>query len=576
MPLWLRKASFLPILLLSLLATFVALGPPFFIKRIIDLLESDGLCRGVYISTLAIIVVAAVNSFSDWARVYLMAQLGQEIVLNLRVRLFEHLMRLPFSFFDRVKTGELISRIASDIETLSLFYSRAAIIVFGNLLFLLFLFLAALIWQWQMGLLFLAISPFIFHALTIYSKRVSPYVRKARKQSAELTAELRSILRGMDTIKGLGAETPLASSMEEKIGRLAHCRRESAEIVARWRHYPLAIVTCSCAACLGIGTGMVKEGSMSLGTLIAVTSLFSLLVRPIRQTGFMMAAILRAFASAERVFEVLDVQREDGDDGRRRELPPGEGNVEMEELGFGYGEEEKTLDGINLQFRAGELVALVGPSGAGKTTLAYLIPRFYRPREGKVRIDGVDIAGVSSSSLRKRVGIAFQDSFILNASLRSNVAWGAPDAGEEEVARALEQAQLGELLHDSSKGLDLLLGERGMTLSGGQRQRVALARVLLYDPQILILDEPTASLDQESEIKLHKAISKARKGRLTIVISHRLWAAQRANHIVLLDKGKLVAQAHSEEEEGKSAHNSLLETSELYRKLQNKKHEERN
>ena len=546
-PLTKRWRAFTPVILFSILTVLLGLATPYFIRLSIDTLNKAGMADEVYWYGLAIFLVALLQGLSDWARLYYMAHLGQQILLNWRVSLFDHLMRLPFSFFDKVHTGDLISRVASDIETLSVFYTRAAVMAFGNLAYLAAIFAVMLIWDYRLALVYLALLPLIGHAMSIYSLQVSPYMRTSREQVAELTILLRNGLTAIDTVQGLGFTERLSSHLRMASERLGTSRTNAGAVVARWRNYPTTVVAIACAACLWYGAILVQKGTLSIGTLIGFTAFFGLLGRPIRQTGFMLSVIIRATAAAERVFEILDVHADVSDCEDAKDLPQGAGTVRFENVHFSYDGDEpiKALRGISTTMQAGQVIALVGPSGSGKTTLAHLIPRFYEPQKGSISIDGVDIKSTTLRSLRRRVGIAFQDSFIFSGTLRNNVAWGKPGADDEEITAALERAQLGDVLRRERDGLDIEVGERGLKLSGGQRQRLALARVLLYDPQILILDEPTASLDKTAEEKLHKALENVRQGRLTVVISHRLWTVQKADHIIVLDNGKIVEEART-------------------------------
>ena len=559
----------MPVLLFSFLTVALGLATPYFIRLAIDIFNGTGMTNDVYWLALAIFLVALFQGISDWARLYYMAHLGQQIVLQWRVRLFDHLMRLPFSFFDKVHTGDLISRVASDIETLSVFYTRAAVMAFGNIAFLAAILCVMVFWDYRLSIVYLALLPLIAHAMSIYSRQVSPHIRASRKQVATLTSQLRNGLTAIDTAQGLGFTDELEYSLSATSQRLGESRIKAGNVVARWRHYPTVVVAIACAACLWYGSTLVRTGTMSMGTLIGFTAFFGLLGRPIRQTGFMVSVIIRAAASAERVFELLDVDANVKDSIDSGPLPDGAGTVKFDDVHFSYDGPEgvPALKGISTTLRAGDVIALVGPSGSGKTTMAHLIPRFYEPLKGKLTIDDRDIQKVTLGSLRKRVGIAFQDSFIFAGTLRNNVAWGKPEATDEEITIALEQAQLSDLLH-REKGLDLEVGERGLRLSGGQRQRLALARVLLYDPQILILDEPTASLDKTAEDKLRRALQNVRQGRLTVVISHRLWTVRNADQIIVLDEGKIVQEARGSKES--SADEQLSKAGGLYVRLQQK------
>jgi len=290
-----------------------------------------------------------------------------------------------------------------------------------------------------------------------------------------------------------------------------------------------------------------------------------MLLRPIRQTGMMLSVTMQALAAAERIFEVLDTTPEILDRPGARELTVGKGDIELRNVVFSYDGSHPAIKGVSLRIEPGELAAVVGPSGAGKSTLVHLLLRFYEQQEGTILIDGSDIRDVKIESLRNSLGIAMQNVFVFDTSIRENIRYGNPDASVAEIEGAARAAQLHEFIAELPAGYDTQIGERGVELSGGQRQRLALARVLLRDPAILLLDEPTSSLDSATERMMRDGLDAARKGRTTLVIAHRLWTVHHADRIIVLDDGRLVEEGVGGP--GATAHQRLMEQDGLYRKL---------
>jgi ABC-type multidrug transport system fused ATPase/permease subunit len=307
---------------------------------------------------------------------------------------------------------------------------------------------------------------------------------------------------------------------------------------------------------------------VSLGTLIGFATYIQMLLRPIRQTGMMLNVVMQALAAAERVFEVLDTQPDVQDSPGAYPLPPVEGHIRFEGVSFIYDggpDGAEALRDVDLEAAPGETVALVGPSGAGKTTLVHLLPRFYEPQQGRITIDGHDVTQVTVESLRDAIGIALQTVFLFDASIGENIAYGAPHATQREIEWAARVVQMDDFIQSLPMGYGTPVGERGVRLSGGQKQRIALARVLLTNPRVLILDEPTSSVDADTERRMQQALGEVRAGRTTFVIAHRLWTVQQANQILVLRDGRIVERARSTPE--RSAHEALLAAGGFYRQV---------
>ncbi len=557
----------LALVVLALLATTaVELAPPVLIRYGVDRLMLGGEARGIIWLAAGLFGLSIVQGAVDFARLYAMAGAGHRIVFGLRSAVFRHLSSLSFSFYDRARTGELMSRVTADIDTLSDFFGRAAVIVLTNILILLGILAVLFGWNWRLGLLFLAVTPLLVHGMLVYARQVRPAMMRTRRALAALTNTLQQSLSGILVVKLFGREPFEAQRADRQASALQQANIGAARVSALWMPYANVLMGVITGLVLWYGGRGVVRQTVSLGTLIAFTSYVSMLLRPIRQTGMMLNVMMRAAAAAERVFEVLDTEPEIRDAPNAYALPAVQGSVRYEGVQFSYDGEHDVLHDIALAAAPGEMVALVGASGSGKSTLVHLLPRFYDPQAGAITIDGHDIAAVTVESLRDAIGIALQTAFLFDTSVGDNFAYGAPDASRADIERVARDAQLHDFVSSLPMGYETPVGERGVRLSGGQRQRIALARVLLRDPRILILDEPTAAVDAETERQMQAAMRRARQGRTTFVIAHRLWTVQEADQILVLDQGRIVERAHGDEIA--TAHQQLVAAGGLYARLQ--------
>lgn len=550
-----------------LVTTLLGLAPPWLIRASVDRFIVPGRREYIWWAAGGLLALSVLQGAVDFLRLYLMAYTGQRIVFEIRNTVFRHLSRLSFSFYDKARTGDLMSRVTADVDVLSQFFGRAAVMVLTNFLTLAGILVVLLIWNWRMGLLYLLLLPLIAFGIRTYAVRVRPAMGRMRRKLGELTALLQESLAGILVVKVFGREV---FEQEKAVRQSAAFRKagiETTRITSFWMPTTSVLMGIGIALVLWFGGRGVIAQTVSLGTLIGFTVYINMLFRPIRQTGMMMGVLMRSAAAAERVFEVLDTRPDIQDTPGAEPLPPVDGHIRFEGVSFSYDDRLEVLRNIDLDVQPGEMLALVGLSGAGKTTLVHLLPRFYDAETGLITIDGRDTRKVTIKSLRDAVGIALQTVFLFDASIGDNIAYGSPHAGRKEVEWAARAVQIADFIDSLPMGYDTPVGERGVRLSGGQKQRIALARVLLADPRIFILDEPTSSVDAETEQRMQQALQKVWAGRTTIVIAHRLWTVRQADHIVVLHEGRIVERGRRSATQ--SAHEILMAAGGPYSKLYN-------
>jgi len=552
------------VVLAALATTAVELAPPWIIRLTVDRFMMEERTAQIWLAAGGLLALSLVQGGIDFLRLYLAAFTGQRIVFDLRNEVFEQLSRLSFSFYDRARTGDLMSRVTADIDVLSNFFGRAAVIVLTNLLILIGILATLLVWNWRLALTYLGLLPFIVLGMWAYARRVRPAWRRVQRQLATLTGMLQESLSGIQVVKLFGREAFEQQRVNRQSGKVLQANLQTGRIASLWMPYASVAMGVGTALVLWVGGRNVIADVISLGTLIGFVTYVQMLLRPIRQTGMMLNVVMQSLAAAERVFEVLDAEPDVQDAPDAYPLPPIEGRVRFEDVSFAYDGGDHVLRDVTLEAAPGEMVALVGPSGAGKTTLVHLLPRFYDARSGRITIDGHDITQVTVKSLRDAIGIALQTVFLFDASIGENIAYGSPHATQQEVEWAARVVQMHDFIQSLPLGYGTPVGERGVRLSGGQKQRIALARVLLTDPRILILDEPTSSVDADTERRMQQALQEVRAGRTTFVIAHRLWTVQHADQILVLREGQIIERARPMSQ--RSAHEVLLAAEGFYQR----------
>jgi ATP-binding cassette subfamily B protein len=514
--------------------------------------------RTIWIYAGAILGIGLVRALLMMGRRLISGRQALAVEFDMRNGMYAKLLRLSFGFYDRHQTGQLMSRATVDLQSVRFFLGYGLIFFFQHVMTIVGVTAVMFVLDWRLALAATAITPLIVLVAYRYSSVSHPLLRDVQQRKADVATAAEESIVGVHVVKSFAQEqtesAKFASRSEAVFGRSVDANRQRAVYVPLLSFLPLVAQ----AIVLLVGGRMVANGSLGLGAFITFNVLVAMLIMPLRMLGMWIGQAQRATASGERIFEVMDEPEEVSDRPGAVDLPAGDGRVRFERVSFGYDEQRPVLQGIDLELEPGRTVALIGHTGAGKTTLASLVPRFYDVSSGRITIDGLDIREVKLTSLRREIGIVAQDPFLFSASVRENIAFGNPGATDEEVEEAARQAQAAEFIDELPNGYDTVIGERGITLSGGQRQRIAIARALLVDPRVLILDDATASVDATTEARIRLGLREAMKGRTTIIIAHRLSTLALADELVVLDRGRVVARGE---------HEDLLERSPVYREI---------
>jgi ATP-binding cassette subfamily B protein len=478
---------------------------------------------------------------------------------NLRDRLFAHLQRLHFAYHDRAQTGNLMSRANTDLNQVQAFLVMIPLTL-SNAVTVLAVTVILITIDPVLTLLALGCLPLLNVFAKKFGSRLHPAVMGIQRESAELASVVEETVSGVRVVKGFGAEGVQSSRFAEEADGVYDESMSATRVRATFLPALELLPNIGLIATLAYGGHQVLDGGLTLGSLVAFDVYVVMLIWPLRMLGMILAQAQRAVASAERVHEVLVAEPLVVDAAHAVKLPAERTGLRFEDVRFRYpgGAARSVLDGLDLEIAPGESVAMVGPTGCGKTTVARLIPRFYDVDAGRVLLDGVDVRDVKLHNLRKAVGIVFEDTFLFNDTVAANIAFSEPEASIEQIHRAARLAGAHEFIDELPDGYATEIGERGFSLSGGQRQRIAIARAILADPRVLILDDATSSVDPTKEHEIRDALAQVMQGRTTIVIAHRPATIALADRVVLLDDGRIV-------EEG--THIELLATSERYREV---------
>jgi ATP-binding cassette subfamily B protein len=539
----------------SLLWVAVKIATPLMARAAID----DGIGEENWTAliwwTIAIAAAAVIAAVSSSTRRYAAFALSLRAEANLRSRMFQHLQGLHFGYHDVVQVGDLMARANLDLKQIQLLLvfipvSGANLVMVGGITLVLFLIDPIL------AIIAIASLPVLAVAARQFSIALHPVATQLQAELADTSHIVEESVSGIRAVKGYGAEEYQTAKMADGADRVYDQGIELARLRSIFNPLLQFLPTIGLIGVLWFGGHQVINGDLSIGDLVAFNFYIMLLIFPLRMTSFVVAQISRASASASRVWEVLGTDPAIADPGEPTPLPEGPGAVDIEGAWFGYVADAPILRGLDLHVAGGETVALVGETGSGKSTVSRLIPRFYDVDEGRVVVDGIDITELPLGDLRRAIGMVFEDTFLFTDTITANIAFARPDAGHDEIANAARLAGIDDFVTDLPDGYNTLLGESGYSLSGGQRQRIALARAVLADPRILILDDATSAVDPTKEHEIRAALDEVTRDRTTVIIAHRPATITLADRVLVIEGGRIV-------EEG--THESLLAESARYR-----------
>jgi subfamily B ATP-binding cassette protein MsbA len=509
-------------------------------------------------AAVAVIVIAAVGAICSYAENYLTVNVGQRVMHDLRRTVYHHIQRLSLSFYDKVKTGDLISRVTSDIGAIQDFISSALLGILVDVLTLLGMLGVMFYLNWTFTLIALSVLPILFVVVYTFTHRIKSASREVRKKESEIVSVIQEVISSMRVVKAFARE-----DYEER--RFEQESLASVEIALKARGLkamlpPIVEIIVAAGTCLVLwyGARLVLSGVLSVGDMVVFLLYLGKMYKPMRDLSKMTDTFSKAVVGFERIKEVLETERQVRNLPGARRAPILKGRIEFDHVYFGYGDDRQILKDMSFKIEPGQVAALVGPTGAGKTTVVSLMPRFYDPTSGQVRIDGYDVRRFKLRSLRQQFGFVLQDTMLFHATIAQNIAYGKPEATTQEIIRAAKLANAAEFIDKMPQGYNTMVGERGVTLSGGQRQRVAIARAIIRNSPILIMDEPTTGLDAASEEIVFEALARLMEGKTSIVIAHRLATVRRADVIFVIDGGSIAEQG---------THDDLLARGGLYAEL---------
>ncbi|UTW66594.1 ABC transporter ATP-binding protein [bacterium SCSIO 12643] len=552
-----RKLLFVGLILIviSRLASLVLPGASKYLIDDVVVNKDIDMLWTVLMVVVASIIVQAITSF---LLTRLLSVEAQFLIAELRVKVQKKVLGLPINFFDNSKSGELVSRIMTDVEGVRNLVGTGLVqMVGGSLTAVASLFLLIRISPKMTAYVLIPVSIFAFVAMKAFSF-IRPIFRERGKINAEVTGRLTETLNGVRVIKGFNAEAQEIKTFQSGVERLYHNIKKSLTSTALVTSSATLLLGLASAGIMGLGGYKMIDGSLTFGDFLSFTIYLGFMITPLVQMSNIGSQLTEGFAGLDRTEELMNLTEEHDLTDRTIELKNVKGDIRFENVTFSYEEDKEVLHGVDIDAPSGTVTALVGSSGSGKSTIAGLVSSFMNPESGKVTIDGNDLSKVTLASYRANLGVVLQDDFLFEGTIRENIIFPRPHATEVQIQKAVEAAYVSEFTNRFEDGLETVIGERGVKLSGGQRQRIAIARAVLADPKILILDEATSNLDTESESMIQDSLTELMKGRTTFVIAHRLSTIRQADQILVVEQGKI---------EERGTHDELIELKGRYHKL---------
>jgi subfamily B ATP-binding cassette protein MsbA len=498
-------------------------------------------------AAISALAIAVIGSFCSYAEKYLTTSVGQWVMHDLRRSVYSHIQRLSLSFHDHKQTGDLISRVTSDIDAIQSFIASGLLSALVNSMTLIGMVGVMFYINWQFTLIALSVAPVLFVVVFSYTRRIKKASREVRKKEGEIVNVVQEVLTSIRVVKAFAREEYEQRRLEEESLESVEAALHARGLKAKLSPIVDVMVAIGTSLVLWFGARMVLAGTLSAGSLVVFIFYLGKMYKPMQELSKMTDSYSKAAVGYERIREVLETQRDVRDLPGARKAPALHGGIEFDHVSFGYERGSPILKDVSFRIEPGQVAALVGPTGAGKTTIISLIPRFYDPWEGTVKVDGLDVRSLQQKSLRRQISFVLQETLLFHGTVWNNIAYGKPEARREEILRAAKVANADEFIEKLKDGYDTLVGERGVTLSGGQRQRIAIARAVIRNTPLLILDEPSSGLDSGSEKVVFEALDRLMEGKTSLVIAHRLSTIRRANVIFVLKDGQIVERGTHEE-----------------------------
>ncbi|MDP1455712.1 ABC transporter ATP-binding protein [Bacillus wiedmannii] len=531
----------------AVVAGLLELGFPLIVNQFIDKLLPGQNWTLILWACFGLLAVYILNAGLQYVVTYWGHMLGVNIETDMRQKLFDHIQKLSFRFFDNNKTGHLISRLTNDLMEIGEIAHHGPEDLFIAVMTLVGAFSFMMMINWKLALLTFFVIPFLLWLALYFNKKMTGTFRRLFSDVADFNACIENNVGGIRVVQAFGNEKFEKEQFAVNNARFRTTKLMAYKIMALNSSISYMLMRLVTLFVLICGTWFVLQGELTYGGFIGFVLLTNIFFRPIEKINAVIESYPKGIAGFKRYVELLETEPDIVDAKDAMEVKHVHGDIQYSNITFGYENKEPILNDISLKIHAGETVAFVGPSGAGKTTFFRLLPRFYEQSSGSIQIDGIDTKDMTLSSLRKQIGIVQQDVFLFSGTIRENIAYGNLKASEAEIWQAVKRAQLEDLIYSQPDGLDTVIGERGVKLSGGQKQRLAIARMFLKNPPILILDEATSALDTETELAIQKSLAELSVGRTTLVIAHRLATIKNADRIVVVNKDGIAEQGSHDE-----------------------------
>jgi ATP-binding cassette, subfamily B, bacterial len=513
---------------------------------IFSVADSDRL-KVLELAALAVLAIALLDAVCSYTEKYVTTSVGQWVMHDLRRALYSHIQRLSLAYHDQKQTGDLISRVTGDIDAIQSFIASGLLGVLVNSLTLVGMVGVMFYLNWRFTLIALSVAPVLFAVIYSYTRRIKQAARAVRKKQGEIVSVIQEVLSSIRVVKAFAREDYEQHRLEEESLEGVEIALRARSLKARLLPLVQLIVAVGTCLVLWFGARLVLEGALSVGSLVVFILYLGKMYKPMQELSKMSDAYSKSAVGYERIREILDTDHEVKDLPRARRAPRFRGGIEFDRVSFRYLADSPVLRDVTLSIEPGQVAALVGPTGAGKTTVVSLIPRFYDPDLGRVSIDGYDVRRFTQKSLRQQMSFVLQETVLFHGPVWQNIAYGKPEASRREILRAAELANAHEFIERMPQGYNTVVGERGVTLSGGQRQRIAIARAVIRNTPILILDEPSSGLDAAAEKLVFEALDRLMEGKTTIVIAHRLATVRRAGVIFVVKDGSIIERGRHEE-----------------------------